>query len=66
MMRRRSSEHVPGLNAEGVSDKLMMELMAEGKSLRDIAEKFVERTEAGTSWEEALARAGDLSLRYGR
>lgn len=65
-LRRRSAEHTPALDEEGLIDLAILQSMREGRTLGAIARAMLE-THPGHfgRWEDALARVGDLSERYG-
>lgn len=64
-LRKRAAGFTPGLNQEGEIDRQILEMMRGGCSLGEIArqtrEKFPDRF---ASENEALTRAGELSLKY--
>lgn len=66
-LRKQAAEHVPALNADGQIDRLILEMMDGQASVGDIARQLCDRFPAqfGT-WQDALARVGDLSQRYSR
>jgi len=66
-LRKRAANHRPDLNEEGEADRLVLDLMAQGVELGEIARSLVERFPsrfAGRS--QALARVADLSQKYSR
>lgn len=66
-LRRQSASHVPALNDDGRIDQLGLALMGEGRPLGEIARRLAERfPQRFARWEDALTRAGELSMRYGR
>jgi protein arginine N-methyltransferase 1 len=64
-LRRRAASHVPALNEDGQIVQFALKLMADSTSLGDIAQQVLERFPTRfTTWQEALSRAGELSLKY--
>ena len=66
-LRKRESNYVPALDEEGRVDYLILSLMNEQASLGEIAhrvsDKFPNRFK---SWNDALTRVGELSIKYSR
>jgi len=64
-LRKRADRYVPALNENGEIDRLILDLMADGLSLGDIAaqvsQRFVHRFD---TWNAALTRVSDLSEKY--
>jgi protein arginine N-methyltransferase 1 len=66
-LRRRSASHVPVLGEEARADALALGMMDQGMALGDVARELAARFPGRfRRWEDALAHAGDLSLKYGR
>jgi protein arginine N-methyltransferase 1 len=66
-LRQRAVGHVPELSEDGRMDRFILELMDGKASLGDIARRLVaEFPHRFASDKEALTRAGELSLKYGR
>ncbi len=66
-LHRRSADHVPRLNDEGRVDRFVLKLMEEEIALGDIAGRLAsEFPTRFTRWPDALARVGELSIRYSR
>lgn len=66
-LRRRADSYVPAIDDDARVDRIALGLMEEGAALGAIARQLAERFPARFArWEEALAHAGELSLRYGR
>jgi protein arginine N-methyltransferase 1 len=66
-LHRRGSEYVPALASNGEIDHFMLALMDGRRPLREIAQAAAERfPSCFARWEDALSRAGELSLRYSR
>ena len=66
-LRKQSSAFVPALGEEGQLDLFVLGLMDGVTPLEEIARRLVERAPARfKSWHEALTRAGEMSLKYGR
>lgn len=64
-LRLRSADHVARLDDEARIDRAILESMERGAALGAIATELVARFPARFArWEDALARAGDLSVRY--
>ena len=65
-LRKLAATHVPELNDDGRIDTLGLEMMGEGRSLDEIAQRLARQfPERFQRWEDALTRAGELSARYG-
>ncbi len=66
-LRKRADTFVPHLDDRAHIDRQILELMATGLALGEIAQKVRTRfpDHFGT-WEAALTRVGDLSTRYSR
>jgi protein arginine N-methyltransferase 1 len=65
-LRRTGSRHVPGLGEAGRVDQLVLELMAAGHPVAEIAERVARRfPDRFASGADALSHVGELSLRYG-
>jgi len=65
-LQQRAAGHVPELNGDGRIDRFILGLMDGGNSLGEIARRLAAEFPprfAGVN--EALARAGELSLKYG-
>jgi protein arginine N-methyltransferase 1 len=66
-LRQMASDHVPTLGKDGQIDRFIMEMMEGKASLGDIARRLVAEFPHWFAGEkEALTRAGELSLKYGR
>jgi hypothetical protein len=66
-LRKRAADHVPTLNEDGELDRLILELMASGTSVGEIACRVSERFPTHfCRWEDALTRVGELSEKYSR
>jgi hypothetical protein len=66
-LRTIAADHVPGLGEEGRVDRSVLEAMAGGASLETIARRLqAEHPARFRQYEDALAHAGELSMRYGR
>jgi protein arginine N-methyltransferase 1 len=66
-LRKQSASHVATLNDDGRIDQLGLALMNAGKPLGDIAHELARSfPERFARWEDALTRAGELSVRYSR
>jgi protein arginine N-methyltransferase 1 len=66
-LRAVAAEHAPGLGEEGRVDRSVLEAMAGGASLEIIARRLqAEHPARFRHYEDALAHAGALSVRYGR
>lgn len=66
-LQQRAASHVPILTEDGHIDRFILELMEDKNSLGEIARRVAVEFPARFAGEnEALTRAGDLSLRYGR
>jgi type I protein arginine methyltransferase len=64
---RQASEHVPTLSPKGEIDRFILELMDGENSLREIAQRLITAyPQEMHSVNEALTRAGDLSVKYDR
>ena len=64
---RIAAGHAPGLGDAGAIDRVALEAMAGGETLEAIARRLRARFPARFAREEdALAHAGELSVRYGR
>jgi protein arginine N-methyltransferase 1 len=66
-LRKRAADYVPALSEEGMIDRLILDRMAEGMALGDIAKCLAESFPVrfgGPS--EALRRAGELADKYSR
>lgn len=64
-LHKRSASHVPALNEDGNIVSLTLDLMRVSLSLREIAERLLERFPARfPDWQRALAYVSDLSQRY--
>jgi protein arginine N-methyltransferase 1 len=65
-LRRRAAGHTPALGTEGVIDRYLLAAMDGSTSLEVIARNAAaEFPEDFSTWGEALARAGELSAKYG-
>jgi hypothetical protein len=66
-LRKQSATHVPALNDDGRIDQLGLALMGDGQPLGEIARRLAQSfPQRFARWEDALTRAGELSMRYGR
>ena len=66
-LQQRSADHVPTLTRDGQIARFIMEMMDGKASLGDIARRLVaEFPDRFAGDKEALTRAGELSLKYGR
>jgi protein arginine N-methyltransferase 1 len=66
-MERIASQHVPGLGESGRVDRLVLDAMAAGAALESIARRLQAEFPARfTRYQDALAHAGVLSVRYGQ
>ena len=66
-LRMRSAAYVPSVSVDGQVDRAILSAMEEGLPLGEIATRLQSRFPGRfRRWEEALARAGDLSERYAR
>jgi protein arginine N-methyltransferase 1 len=66
-LRQRAHSHVPNLSQDGQIDGVILGLMDGRRSLGEIARQVAAEFPARFAGEgAALARAGDLSLKYGR
>lgn len=64
-LRKRASDHVPDVNEDGEIDRAILQLMHSGVSLGEIASHIAsEHSQRFRDWHQALARVGELSLRY--
>ncbi len=64
---KRSASFVPTLAADGAIDRFVLERMASGGSLAQIADEVVKQfPERFSSWHAALDRVGELSQKYAR
>ncbi|HET8675971.1 MAG TPA: hypothetical protein VFO63_09310 [Blastocatellia bacterium] len=64
-LRKRESSYVPALDKEGQIDRLILSLMNGQLSLGDIAHRVAnDFPDRFKSWQDALTRAGELSLKY--
>jgi len=67
MLGAISADHVPRLGEDGAIDSLILERMKEGRSLGDIARSVAQRHPGRfATWQDALSRVAELSIRYGR
>jgi protein arginine N-methyltransferase 1 len=66
-LRKRAAGHVPQLNEDGYIDETILQLMDEGLPLGEISRRIA-ASHAGRfrDWQQALARVGELSIRYSR
>ena len=65
--RKSGASFVPSPNQEAYVDKMILDLLFEGLSLEEIARRVSERfPERFPTWQKALTRVGDMSLRYSR
>jgi protein arginine N-methyltransferase 1 len=66
-LRKREAHFVPALDEDGVIDRFILEAMDGRTSQDEIARRTFERFKTRfRSWEDALARVGDLSQKYSR
>ncbi len=66
-LRKQAASHVATLNDDGRIDQLGLALMGEGRPLGEIARALAQTfPRRFTRWEDALTRAGELSMRYDR
>jgi protein arginine N-methyltransferase 1 len=66
-LSRRAADFVPSPNEDASIDGAILDLIVQCRSLGDIAREVARRhPERFPRWEEALARVGELSLRYSR
>ena len=66
-LRRRSASYVPALNADGEITAFVLEQMRKSVPLGEIATELGRRAPGRYStWDAALAHAGELAVRYGR
>jgi protein arginine N-methyltransferase 1 len=66
-LRRREGGHVPVLDAAGQADGYLLSLMDGQRSLSEIARRVAERhPDQFPRLEDALGRAGELAVKYGR
>ena len=64
-LRKRADRYVPALNEDGQIDRLILDMMADGLSLGDIATQVSERfSHRFETWNAALTRVSDLSEKY--
>ncbi len=64
-LQKRAAGFVPSLNQRGRIDRAMLELMNAGRTLSQIATQVCKQFPSDfTGHEDALSRAGDLSLKY--
>jgi protein arginine N-methyltransferase 1 len=64
-LRRQAADHVPALNGDGRIDQRILQLMGEGRTLEDIARAAAEEFPLRfPRWQDALARAAQLSVKY--
>ena len=65
LLRKLAATHVPTLNEDSRIDRLILELMENGTSLGDIANRVFDRfCSRFARWEDALNRVGELSEKY--
>ncbi|MCX7032447.1 MAG: class I SAM-dependent methyltransferase [Arenimonas sp.] len=65
-LRKGSADYVPSLNQEGQVARAVLQAMAQGRSLRDIADALmVEFPQKYSSADKALAEVAVLSKKYG-
>ena len=65
-LRRKSDAYTPALNDEGQVARFVLDAMAGGSTLGEIAARVAERFPARfPRWESALGYVGELSCRYG-
>ena len=66
-LRMRAASHVAQLKDDGRIDALILQLMDEAMPLGDIAREIAKLYPGRFArWQDALARVGDLSVRYSR
>jgi protein arginine N-methyltransferase 1 len=66
-LRRGAASSVPQLGPEGCIDRLILSLMDGQHTCADIARRVADcHADRFPRWEDALARVGELSKRYGR
>ena len=66
-LHKRATSHLPKLNEEGEIDRLILDLMGSGIALGEIARQVQEKFPGRfASRQEAMARVGELSLKYSR
>jgi protein arginine N-methyltransferase 1 len=66
-MRKRAASYQPELNDFGRTDHAILSAMGSGLSLEEIAKRIAsERPDRFASWQDALGRVGEISLRYSR
>jgi type I protein arginine methyltransferase len=66
-LRKRAANHRPDLNDDGEVDRTVLDLMAQGVELGEIARTLVERFPGRFSNRaQALTRVANLSQKYGR
>jgi protein arginine N-methyltransferase 1 len=64
---KRAASYEPALSEDGEVDKAALVLMAEGKRLESIAQELAARfPRRFSSWQDALSRVGELSVKYSR
>jgi hypothetical protein len=64
-MRKRRATHIPSLNEDGESDRLILHLMNGKNSIQDIASELQQRFPAQfPTVEEAIGHVGGLSVKY--
>jgi protein arginine N-methyltransferase 1 len=64
-LQKRADSYLPNLNETGKVDQLILNWMAEAKSLGDIAHQLTQEfPQRFSTWQAALSYAGDLSQRY--
>ena len=65
-LARRAHTHTPGLNQDGRLNLLILEGMAAGRTLGDIARELAEKfPRRFASWQQAMGWAGHFSESYG-
>jgi type I protein arginine methyltransferase len=66
-LRKQSSEHVPVLDEDGQIEGLALGLMAQNKSLGEIAREVASRfPNRFSSWQDSFERVAALSVRFSR
>lgn len=66
-LRKRAESFVPMLNDDALIDRLVMQMMGNAAPLGDIARQLVlQHPKRFASWQDALTRVGDLSVKYSR